>query len=114
MNHLRSDNHRSPLFPSRPSRTAARLLTVLAAFAAPSLSPPAHADPASECPPGAAREPRSDGADQLRTVLAQLRRQGTGTRPGADPLKVWRGAIGFFLPFPGGNGRACATCHDPR
>jgi cytochrome c peroxidase len=27
---------------------------------------------------------------------------------------VVRGAINFFRPFPGGNGRACATCHDPR
>ena len=25
-----------------------------------------------------------------------------------------QGAINFFRPFPGGNGRACATCHDPR
>lgn len=24
------------------------------------------------------------------------------------------GAINFFRPFPGGNGRACVTCHDPR
>src|SRR4030095_11858394 len=22
-------------------------------------------------------------------------------------------AVNFFLPFPGGNGRSCATCHDP-
>jgi cytochrome c peroxidase len=25
-----------------------------------------------------------------------------------------QGAINFFRPFSGGNGRACATCHDPR
>jgi cytochrome c peroxidase len=25
-----------------------------------------------------------------------------------------QGAINFFRPFPGGNGRACVTCHDPR
>jgi cytochrome c peroxidase len=25
-----------------------------------------------------------------------------------------QGAINFFRPFPGGNGRSCATCHDPR
>jgi cytochrome c peroxidase len=27
---------------------------------------------------------------------------------------VVQGAINFFRPFPGGNGRSCATCHDPR
>lgn len=26
---------------------------------------------------------------------------------------VRRGAINFFRPFPGGNGRACGTCHNP-
>ena len=28
--------------------------------------------------------------------------------------KLVRGAVNFFRPFPGGNGRSCATCHDPR
>ena len=27
--------------------------------------------------------------------------------------KALKGAINFFLPFPGGNGRSCATCHVP-
>jgi cytochrome c peroxidase len=27
---------------------------------------------------------------------------------------VVQGAINFFRPLPGGNGRSCATCHDPR
>jgi cytochrome c peroxidase len=31
-----------------------------------------------------------------------------------DRLKVIRGAVNFFRPFPGGNGRSCATCHNPR
>jgi cytochrome c peroxidase len=31
----------------------------------------------------------------------------------AEQLKVLRGALNFFLPFPGGNGRSCATCHNP-
>lgn len=26
---------------------------------------------------------------------------------------ILEGAVNFFLPFPGGNGRACATCHVP-
>ena len=28
--------------------------------------------------------------------------------------KIVQGASNFFRAFPGGNGRACATCHDPR
>jgi cytochrome c peroxidase len=28
--------------------------------------------------------------------------------------RLVQGAINFFRPFPGGNGRACVTCHDPR
>jgi cytochrome c peroxidase len=31
-----------------------------------------------------------------------------------DQLKVLKGALNFFLPFPGGNGRSCATCHNPK
>jgi cytochrome c peroxidase len=31
-----------------------------------------------------------------------------------DKRKAFRGAVNFFSPFPGGNGRACATCHNPR
>jgi cytochrome c peroxidase len=27
---------------------------------------------------------------------------------------VVEGAVNFFRPFPGGNGRSCSTCHDPR
>lgn len=31
-----------------------------------------------------------------------------------DKHRARRGAMNFFLPFPGGNGRACATCHNPQ
>ena len=31
-----------------------------------------------------------------------------------DRNKVIQGAVNFFRPFPGGNGRSCATCHNPR
>jgi cytochrome c peroxidase len=48
-----------------------------------------------------------------RDLDLDLARQGT-LPDGADQIKVWRGALRFFLPFPGGNGRSCATCHDPR
>ena len=39
---------------------------------------------------------------------------------GRDPASrrtkalVVAGAVNFFRPFPGGNGRSCSTCHDPR
>jgi hypothetical protein len=31
-----------------------------------------------------------------------------------DDRLALEGAVNFLLPFPGGNGRACATCHVPR
>lgn len=34
--------------------------------------------------------------------------------PRRDRDRIVRGAEHFFRPFPGGNGRSCATCHDPR
>lgn len=49
----------------------------------------------------------------LRELDLDLARPST-LADGADPFAVWRGALKFFLPFPGGNGRSCATCHDPR
>jgi len=33
---------------------------------------------------------------------------------GLKKEKVIKGALNFFLPFPGGNGRSCATCHVPQ
>lgn len=31
-----------------------------------------------------------------------------------DRRQALTGAVNFFSPFPGGNGRACATCHNPQ
>jgi cytochrome c peroxidase len=31
-----------------------------------------------------------------------------------ETRKLIRGAVNFFRPLPGGNGRSCATCHNPR
>ena len=39
------------------------------------------------------------------------RRRTTAVAQGQETLV--RGAVNFFRPFPGGNGRSCATCHDP-
>lgn len=58
--------------------------------------------------------------DETATLLQVWRQLSMDLgRPGrlpasADPVRVWRGALRFVLPFPGGNGRSCATCHDPR
>ena len=59
-----------------------------------------------------------DEETQLAAALRQI--EADETLAGRDPASrrrkalVVRGAIDFFRPFPFGNGRACATCHDPR
>jgi hypothetical protein len=76
--------------------------------------------------PAAEADARPPGCPNLllgdeRANRVQVRREPSTdlARPGtlpdvADPVQVLRGALKFFLPFPGGNGRSCATCHDPR
>jgi cytochrome c peroxidase len=51
--------------------------------------------------------------ESLPHIIASIERGDFGTTP-EDKAKARMGAINFFTPFPGGNGRACATCHDPR
>lgn len=60
-------------------------------------------------------------AEDEAELTATLRRiDADETLAGHDPASrrtkalVVQGAVNFFRPFPGGNGRACATCHDPR
>ncbi len=55
-------------------------------------------------------------ADVLRNIDADnLARAAAGQpRSRNDKAKIVRGAVNFFRPFPGGNGRSCATCHQPR
>ena len=55
-------------------------------------------------------------ADALRQIEGDFAEADiTVRRPSRrTKVKVVQGAINFFRPFPGGNGRACATCHDPR
>ena len=61
-----------------------------------------------------------DTGAQLAEVLTQLAAEAAAeadSRPGGprrDVGKLVRGAVNFFRPFPQGNGRSCATCHDPR
>jgi cytochrome c peroxidase len=58
--------------------------------------------------------PATPGADieHLPGILAAIERGEFGATPAAKQL-ARRGAMNFFTPFPGGNGRACATCHNP-
>lgn len=63
--------------------------------------------------------PRLDNEEtELTAVLQQIDADATltGRDPASQSAKalVVQGAINFFRPFPGGNGRSCATCHDPR
>ena len=56
---------------------------------------------------------------QLASVLQEIETvapESAGAGPGqshSKRQKVIRGAVNFFRPFPGGNGRSCATCHSP-
>jgi cytochrome c peroxidase len=54
-------------------------------------------------------------ADVVRTIEAGFGGAAT-SEPSArrEQARLVQGAIDFFRPLPGGNGRACATCHDPR
>lgn len=48
----------------------------------------------------------------LRQIEASIERGDFGATP-ADKSKALTGAMNFFSPYPGGNGRACVTCHHP-
>jgi cytochrome c peroxidase len=54
-------------------------------------------------------------ADVLRTIQAENRARSAAGHPRSrkDNELLIRGAENFFRPFPGGNGRSCATCHRP-
>ena len=55
-------------------------------------------------------------ADVLRDIEAENSALAAAGQPRSrkDRETLVRGAVNFFRPFPGGNGRACATCHIPR
>ena len=62
----------------------------------------------------------ADDEAQLATVLRDLEAEEVAlaragqARSRRDHRILRTGAVSFFRPFPGGNGRACATCHNPR
>jgi cytochrome c peroxidase len=70
------------------------------------------------CTPAAASNRHSNASvtpemEQLPQVIAAIERGDFGTTP-EDKAMALRGAANFFSPYPGGNGRACATCHSPQ
>jgi cytochrome c peroxidase len=62
-----------------------------------------------------AAEDEAQLAAVLHAIEAEDAERATVGRawPDAQKRKLIRGAVNFFRPFPGGNGRSCATCHDP-
>jgi cytochrome c peroxidase len=62
--------------------------------------------------PGPSRPPTPE-LEHLPEIVAAIERGEFGESI-SDKQKALRGALNFFSPFPGGNGRACATCHNPR
>jgi len=57
-------------------------------------------------------EPIAANVGGLSGVVAAIARGDFGATPD-DKAKALIGAVNFFTPYPSGNGRACATCHDP-
>ncbi|MCI0661476.1 MAG: hypothetical protein L0220_10415 [Acidobacteria bacterium] len=54
-----------------------------------------------------------DESAHLNDVLREIEREDYSSL-GIDKKKVLKGAVNFFSPLPGGNGRSCATCHNPQ
>jgi cytochrome c peroxidase len=50
--------------------------------------------------------------EHLPAIRAAIERGEFGTSR-AEKDAALKGAVNFFSPFPGGNGRSCATCHNP-
>jgi cytochrome c peroxidase len=65
--------------------------------------------------PAAGQQDEIFGADasNLDAILREIEREDS-IHSDVDKKKALKGAINFFMPFPGGNGRSCATCHNPR
>jgi cytochrome c peroxidase len=54
-----------------------------------------------------------DEASHLDSIFREIEREDL-SRLGIDKKKALKGAVNFFSPLPGGNGRSCATCHNPQ
>jgi cytochrome c peroxidase len=70
-------------------------------------------------PPTLEVELRQQREAQLAEVLREIAAEdadpaaGGASRSPDDRARLVRGAENFFRPYAGGNGRSCATCHDP-
>ncbi|HEX2443901.1 MAG TPA: hypothetical protein VHJ77_08145 [Vicinamibacterales bacterium] len=53
-------------------------------------------------------------ADDEAQLAGALRELEASSRVDTRKVLLVKGAINFFRPFPGGNGRACVTCHNPQ
>lgn len=61
------------------------------------------------------QEAEAQLADVLREIDAAEADLATGGARSPDArARLVRGAENFFRPYAGGNGRSCATCHDPK
>jgi cytochrome c peroxidase len=92
------------------TRTAAILVATLSALVLAHDVSPQHRMPLPS------QDEEAQLAEVLRNIEADnLVRAAKGNlRSRAEQEKLVRGAVNFFRPFPGGNGRSCATCHNPR
>ena len=65
-------------------------------------------------------EEEEEDEAQLAAVVETLEAENLALAAAGQPRtrraqqKLIRGAVNFFRPFPGGNGRSCATCHVPQ
>jgi cytochrome c peroxidase len=67
----------------------------------------------SAAPAAERQEEILDEAANLDSIFREIEREDS-SRLGVDKKKALKGALNFFRAFPGGNGRSCATCHNPR
>ncbi len=106
---FRQAGHRLPKLSVRTIKLALILITVLTSTAAYCTGSGGSA--ASAAMPAPATF--DSEADQLDTILREIEREDF-SHANTDKEKVIKGAMNFFLPLPGGNGRSCATCHNPK
>ena len=71
-------------------------------------------------PDSGLQQPVEEDEAQLAAVVETLEAENLALAAAGQPRarraqqKLIRGAVNFFRPFPGGNGRSCATCHVPQ
>jgi cytochrome c peroxidase len=57
-------------------------------------------------------DPPVSEVEYLPQIIAAIEKGEFGASP-QEKEKAIKGAVNFFTPYPDGNGRACATCHNP-